>query len=99
MYLTDCDEKCGPFSCIKGTRHLGAQLRGRSWDQSGNYDKVKNRIEIDYPYLNITKKQAKPMIGSAGDLLIFDSDVFHYGGIITEGSERVVLRLHYMKNS
>lgn len=98
VYLTDCDDGCGPFNCVRGSRHLGSELRSRAWEKAGSdYGQVKNRIELDYPDLEITKEDATPMTGKAGDLLIFDSDVLHFGGVLEEGNERLVLRLHYMK--
>ncbi len=96
LYLTDCDEDCGPFSVVRGSRYLGAQLRKKAWSNSSDYSQVKNRIEIDYPHLDISKKDSTPMTGKAGDLLIFDSDIFHFGGVLKEGNERLVLRSHYM---
>ena len=35
-----------------------------------------------------------PMLGPAGTLLIFDSDVLHKGGNVQEGKERIVVRAH-----
>jgi hypothetical protein len=36
------------------------------------------------------------MIGGAGTLILFDSDVFHMGGVLKDGGERMVTRIHYM---
>lgn len=55
---------------------------------------VKNRIEIDYPeYYN--PKNLIPVEGKAGTLIVFDSDLFHKGGVIQKSNlSRLVLRMH-----
>ena len=58
------------------------------------FEKVKNRIELDYPESLIPEKLI-PVEGKAGTLIVFDSDIFHKGGLIRkEGLERTVLRMH-----
>lgn len=58
------------------------------------YNKVKNRIELDYPnFFDSTK--LKPVEAKGGTLIVFDSDLFHKGGQIRkEGMERLVIRMH-----
>jgi len=58
------------------------------------FNQVKNRIEIDYPELHDSSKLI-PVEGKEGTLIVFDSDIFHLGGLIEEkGLERLVLRMH-----
>lgn len=58
------------------------------------FNQVKNRIEIDYPQLYDSSKLI-PVEGKAGTLIVFDSDIFHLGGLIEKkGMERLVLRMH-----
>ena len=58
------------------------------------FEKIKNRIELDYPELMVPSKLI-PVEGKAGTLIVFDSDIFHKGGLIQkEGLERLVLRMH-----
>jgi len=58
------------------------------------FNQVKNRIEIDYPELYDSSKLI-PVEGKAGTLIVFDSDIFHLGGLIEKkGLERLVLRMH-----
>lgn len=58
------------------------------------FNQVKNRIEIDYPELHDSSKLI-PVEGKAGTLIVFDSDIFHLGGLIEKkGLERLVLRMH-----
>ena len=59
-----------------------------------NFSVVKNRIELDYPELYDSSKLI-PVEGKAGTLIVFDSDIFHLGGLIEKkGLERLVLRMH-----
>lgn len=58
------------------------------------FEKIKNRIELDYPEHMVPNKVI-PVEGKAGTLIVFDSDIFHKGGLIQkEGLERLVLRMH-----
>lgn len=93
IYLTDIDESCGAFSCSVGSRQQGKSLRQEAWNNTNSYDKVKNRIEIDYPTL-FTEYPAEPVEASAGTLVVFDTNTFHKGGCVAEGKERLVVRLH-----
>ena len=55
---------------------------------------VKNRLELDYSELYDSSKLI-PVEGKAGTLIVFDSDIFHLGGLIEKkGLERLVLRMH-----
>ena len=98
LYLTDVTVDDGPFMAVPGTQPLGKNLREKSWTHRGQagYDTVENRLEIDHPHLGYTKDQAVPITGSAGTLILFDSDVFHMGGVLKDGGERMVTRIHYM---
>lgn len=58
------------------------------------FSNIKNRIEIDYPELYDSNKLI-PVVGKAGTLIVFDSDIFHQGGKINQkGLERIILRMH-----
>ena len=58
------------------------------------FSDVKNRLELDYPELYDSSKLI-PVEGKAGTLIVFDSDIFHLGGLIEKnGLERLVLRMH-----
>ena len=58
------------------------------------YEDKKNRIFLDYPELDYTEEDIVPVLGGAGDLIIFDTDVFHMGGVVKEGFERLLIRGH-----
>ena len=94
IYLTDCDKESGAFSCIPGTNIEGKFLRGRNWNTTTEYGEVKNRIFIDFPELSYTKRDVVPVEGASGTLIIFDTDVFHMGGHVEDGKERLLIRSH-----
>ena len=69
---------------------MGKRLR-ESAEEKGKF--IPNRIFEDYEDLEFPYKEEK-VIGSAGDLVVFDTDTFHRGGLVEDGKERVVLRMH-----
>jgi len=90
VYLTDVEEDMGPFSVVPGSHVTGAAMR-RSF-RSLPYDRRPNRIELDYP--GFYKKPLK-LLGKAGTLILFDSDIFHMGGNISPNKERILIRSHW----
>ena len=92
IYLTDIDESSGAFSCSPKSRSTGEHLRAEAW-RAGNYEHVKNRIELDYPELVDTFPPV-PIEAKAGSMVVFDTNTFHKGGKTEEGKERLVVRLH-----
>ena len=92
LYLIDVDRGNGAFSISPGTNVIGKQLREEAW-KSKEYEGVKNRIEIDYPEL-LNDNKPIPVEAPKGTLIVFDSDTFHKGGIVDQGRERLVIRLH-----
>lgn len=96
VYLTDVTQNDGPFCIVPKSHILGNNLRKKSWNEESKYNKVKNRIRLDYPEI-YNDKNITPIIGKAGTLIIFDTDLFHKGGE-TKGGERIVIRSHtYLK--
>jgi hypothetical protein len=94
VYLQDVTEKNGPFSVVPGSHTKGAELR-RLNSKQNEYEKKKNRIDIDYPEI---KYRLKELTGPAGTTILFDSDIFHCGGNILEGNERLIIRSHWYKD-
>ena len=86
IYLTDITENDGPFSVIPKTHIVGKQLR------EDNPNKTSN-VFFDYPELCYKKDDILPIIGKAGDIIIFDTDIFHLGGLLN-GGERLTLKGH-----
>lgn len=92
IYLSDVDENCGPFSIVPRSHFKGKKLREKT--ANDQYEDKKNRIFLDYPELGYTEEDIVPVLGEAGDLIIFDTDVFHMGGVVKEGFERLLIRGH-----
>ena len=86
IYLQDTTIKDGPFSVIPRTHIIGKQLRENNPDSTSN-------IFFDYPELGYKNDDILPIIGKAGDIIIFDTDIFHLGGIL-DGGERLTLKGH-----
>ena len=94
VYLTDVEEGCGPFSVIPQSHKTGHQLR-QAFINAPSYDEKKNRIKPDYPELY---QEPTPILGAAGTLILFDTDIFHLGGKVSTGKERKLIRSHWYPN-
>jgi len=88
IYLTHIDESNGAFYCSPGSHLVTYQLRKEIKDY-----KKERRLEINFPKI-VEQYPPEPVIGKAGTLIVFDTDVFHFGGRVEEGEERVVIRGH-----
>ena len=99
LYLSDVDNECGPLCVAPGTHKMGKKLRLKNCK--------KHRFGRYYGDPGICKKWEKPqnhhpnikyelcaLNGSAGTLIIFDSDVIHKGGTVNKGKRRLVVRGH-----
>ena len=94
LYLSDVNVDSGPFSVVPGSHFLGAKLRQKSNEETKQYEEVKNRIDIDFPDVVPHPEQLLPIVGNAGTLIVFDTDIFHLGGLVKEGHERKLMRSH-----
>jgi hypothetical protein len=90
-YLTDVEEDCGPLSVVPGTHTICSNLRLQQSQK--NYNNIKNRA-MNVESLKKYLKEVEPIVGKAGTLIIFDTDVLHCGGHVAEGKERLILRSH-----
>lgn len=88
LYIAD-----GPLSCVLGSHILGKKLRKKAWEATSVYSKVRNRVFVDYDDMLEYKGEITPILANAGDLVIFDTDMFHMGGL-TNGGKRLVIRSH-----
>jgi hypothetical protein len=93
-YLYDTTVSQGAFTCIPKSHKMGRLLREKAWEESNNYEEVKNRIFIDYPELGYEEKDCVPIEAPEGSLIIFNTDLFHKGGEVQEGKERLIIRAH-----
>ena len=64
------------------------------------YHRIQNEVQylhiilLDYPELGYAAEDVVPMLGNAGDLMIFDTDLFHMGGAVKENNKRLIIRGH-----
>lgn len=86
--LTDTTRENGAFEYCPGTHWEGRYRAGYHLSQGVPVEDIPNDIDealIRHP-VSLELK--------AGDLLIFDADGFHRGGVVQPGHERRVLRAH-----
>jgi hypothetical protein len=88
MYLVDTNEENGAFEYCPGTQREG-RLRA-------NYHVLRGGRQRDIPNDIPDEEIRNPVTvaGKAGDLIIFDPDGFHRGGVVQEGNERKIIRGH-----
>ena len=88
IYLKDTTVNDGAFEFAPGT-HREGHFRANYYAAIGRNERdLPNDIPED-EIINPTSIE-----GFAGDLIIFDPDGFHRGGVVGEGGERLVLRGH-----
>ncbi|HTL80351.1 MAG TPA: phytanoyl-CoA dioxygenase family protein [Bacteroidia bacterium] len=87
VYLNDTTAKNGAFACVPGS-HLTAQEIRKKYGAEINFENRNLTRELPF-----TEKDAVAIEGKAGSLIIFDTDVFHRAGNVSEG-ERWVMRGH-----
>lgn len=87
VYLDDVTATNAAFSFVPGSHNESEKIRGLY----GNEISYENRHltrQLDY-----TNDHVIPIEGKAGDLIIFNTDVWHHAGFIKKG-ERKVMRGH-----
>ena len=89
VYLHNVTEKHGPIYLGRTHQNTNIELR-------------RNMLPSDYKKLGLNTISDKdiddkmiPMIGSAGDVIFFDTNAPHKAGIVSEGYERKVLRFDF----
>lgn len=87
LYLNDVSETNGAFSCVPGSHKKTEEIRLKHGYKLTYEDRHLTR-QLDY-----NENQVFPIEGKAGDLIIFNTDVWHRAGIVKEG-ERKVMRGH-----
>jgi hypothetical protein len=86
--LTDTTRREGAFEYCPGTHWEGRYRAGFHLSQGVGVEDIPNDIAEDLIRNPVSLEL------NAGDLLIFDADGFHRGGIVQAGGERRVLRAH-----
>ena len=88
IYLTDTNKQNGAFEYCPGS-HMEGHFRANYYVLRGY--SIKD-IPNDIPEGEIRNPQV--ISAKAGDLIIFDADGFHRGGVVSQGNERLVIRGH-----
>ncbi|MDH6108189.1 hypothetical protein P3T36_004346 [Kitasatospora sp. MAP12-15] len=86
VYLTDVGSANGPFHCLPGS-HLVAREQQRE-------NRERHIVPTDEDVRQLPPELAGrgvPVLGRAGTLILFDSDILHHAGVVTEG-ERLAIR-------
>lgn len=84
IYLTDTTAENGAFSCVPGSHHISNKMR---YDLGKKLNYENRELSRKLP---VEEKDAIPIEGTAGTLIIFDTDVFHRAGYVTKGERRVM---------
>lgn len=85
LYLTDTSSKNGAFRTVPGSHIHTQQIRKQSADKISYENREFSRK------LPFGPEHTVSVDGKAGSLIIFDTDVFHQAGTVSEG-ERWVMR-------
>jgi hypothetical protein len=88
IYLTDTKKENGAFEYDPGS-HREGHFRANYFLLKGV---PQRQIPNDIPIEELHHPQV--IEGAAGDLIIFDPDGFHRGGVVQPGQERMVIRGH-----
>jgi Phytanoyl-CoA dioxygenase (PhyH) len=86
VYLTDVSFENGPFHCVPGSHLLAREA------QRENRDKYIVPTDADVRQLpDSLVGRSMPVLGKAGTLILFDSDILHHAGVVVAG-ERLAIR-------
>ena len=91
LYLTDVDASCGALNLSPGSVQEGEKLN--KYLNANNLYESNRKLETSYPEL-VAKYPSEAIEGHAGTLIVFDTDTFHKGGVVAEGKERLIVRMH-----
>ena len=84
IYLTDTTVENGAFTCAPGTQKRSIALRKR---HGTNISYENRHLTRDLP---VKPEEIIPIEGKAGTLIIFDTEVFHKAGHVSNGERRVM---------
>lgn len=86
VYLTDVGSANGPFRCVPGSHLLTREVQRRNRER--NIVPSDDDVRVLPAEFN---DRRIPVLGEAGTLILFDSDIAHHASIVTEG-ERLATR-------
>lgn len=88
LYLLDTRREDGAFDFGPGTHYEGFSRRQNHTRRGGRVFTIPNVVHDEENW------DTFPIEGAAGTLIIFDTDGFHRGGIVSAGRKRMVMRGH-----
>jgi len=97
VYLTDIEKGCPTTYYIPGSRSYGRKYRMKTslTDLTGWQGGCRHRLEDWQEDPEFTNKDATPLYVKAGTLLIFDTDILHFGAPPTmPNKSRKVMIVH-----
>jgi len=98
IYLTDATSENGALHCVPNSREVGRHYREHKLDLTdltGMGDGYRHRLEDYTDEPEFTIPDAIPVEGKKGDLVIFDTDILHYGAVLkSESMERKIILIH-----
>jgi len=87
VYLKDTTSLNGAFVCFPGSQNIAKGIR-KKYKKMINYENLLPTRDLPY-----TKNDLITLEGLAGSLIIFDTNIFHQGGVVNKG-ERWIMRSH-----
>ena len=87
LYLNNVTATNGAFCCVPGSHKKTEEIRSKHGSKL-TYENRHLTRQLEY-----NQDQVIPIAGKAGDLIIFNTDVWHRAGIVKKG-ERKVMRGH-----
>lgn len=88
IYLKQVTVADGAFECVPGSHREGYYRASYCLLRGLNIDELPAEQDEE-DIIN-----AVPIEGNAGDLIVFDTDLIHRGGIVSPGHERFIMRGH-----
>lgn len=88
IYIKDATKNDGAFEYVPGSHNEGHYRASYHLATGTSLQMLPNDIPEDEIINAVTIE------GKAGDLVIFDPDGFHRGGVVGEGGERMIMRGH-----
>lgn len=90
IYLTDVGIDNGPFHCLPGT-HLMAREAQRENREKHIVPSDADVRQLPEGLTADAARRTTPVLGKAGTLILFDSDILHHAGVVVAG-ERLAMR-------
>jgi hypothetical protein len=90
VYLTDVGHANGPFHCVPGSHLLARDLQRKNREQNIVPSDDEARL-----LPNELNDHRVAVVGEAGTLILFDSDIAHHAGIVTEGKRLAARSLSF----